>query len=908
MQSLAQEQPLALTAVKSHCPTNGKEEEVKSDSMEEEAEFNWEEYMEETGANAAPHTTFKHVEISLQSSFQPGMKLEVANKSSPDSYWVATIITTCGQLLLLRFSGYGEDRKADFWCDVMTAELHPVGWCTQNNKTLMPPEDNIYLRKAIKEKYSDWTEFLVQDLTGTRTAPANLLEGPLRGKNTVDLIVEGSVLELQDVSGPFLYWPVRVIQNVGGRLRLRYAGLSEDHQAQDNWLFYLDVRLRPFGWALENRLSLEPPTGLRSLKSAADWQEALEDARQKSSLPLEVFKDHVDLPEHSFKTGMKLEMVSPWEQLQICPVSVTKVYNESYFQVTLDDLSVDAKPRFVVCHANSPGILPVQWCLKNGVGLERPRGYEGQDFDWADYLKQGGTEAAPDAGFPDTWQNRGFAKDMWLEAVNPHRPAEVCVAQITQVRGRLLWLRLEGVAKPLSECIVDVESMDIFPVGWCEANAYPLTPPLKPVCQKQKKIAVVQPEKQLAPSQPLETKPVNLCQPVVMDPGSANGRYCCSKIFVNHRCFSGPYLNKGRIAELPQAVGPGKCTLVLKELLSMLINAAYKPGRVLKELQELEDQSWDCQEETLKAKYKGKTYRSTIRIVRLADQIPEFCRKVCVKLQCCPNLFNPVFVPDKCPENCSVQTKTKYTYYYGKKRKLSKPTGGEAAAEGDLAKPARRRKKRKAIFVQKKRRSSAVDYTAGSPQDSDEDEEMMALQSGSEGTSSEPREDHTDASSVEVTSSRPRRAVTLCRAFSVGNTTGSHEAPEGRRRSTRSLSAYNQNTKYQPPKGQDMQVQTERRHTDAGSSRTVVEEEEGQLVLDRNPLEWSVDEVVQFINSTDCASLANIFQEQDIDGQALLLLTLPTVQECMDLKLGPAIKLCHQIERVKVAFYRQYAN
>uniref|UniRef100_A0A4W6D866 Scm like with four mbt domains 2 n=1 Tax=Lates calcarifer TaxID=8187 RepID=A0A4W6D866_LATCA len=816
------------------------------------------------------------VEISLQSSFQPGMKLEVANKSSPDTYWVATIITTCGQLLLLRFSGYGEDRKADFWCDVMTAELHPVGWCAQNNKTLMPPE-------AIKEKYSDWTEFLIQDLTGSRTAPANLLEGPLRGKNTVDLIVEGSVLELQDVSDPFLYWPVRVIQNVGGRLCLRYAGLSEDHQAQDTWLFYLDVRLRPLGWALENHLTLEPPIELRSLKNAPDWQQALEDARldgQKSPLPLEVFK--VSKGSHCSALHTVL-----------CYLFPLQVYNEIYFQVMLDDLSVDAKPQFVVCHANSPGILPVQWCLKNGMNLERPRGYEGQDFDWADYLKQSGTEAAPDACFPDTWQNRGFAKDMWLEAVNPHRPVEVCVAQITQVRGRLLWLRLEGT-DPLSECLVDVESMDIFPVGWCEANAYPLTPPLKPVCQKQKKIAVVQPEKQLAPSQPVETTPVNYCQPVAMDPGSANGRYCCSKIFVNHRCFSGPYLNKGRIAELPQAVGPGKCTLVLKELLSMLINAAYKPGRVLKELQELEDKSWDCQEETLKAKYKGKTYRSTIRIVRLADQIPDFCRKVCVKLQCCPNLFSPVLVTDKCPENCSVQTKTKYTYYYGKKRKLSKPMGGEETAEGELAKPTRRRKKRKAIFVQKKRRSSAVDYTpAGSPQDSDEGEEdeEMALQSGSEGNSSEPREDHTDASSVEVISSRPRRAAARCRAVSAGNAATSQEVPEGRRRSTRSLSTYNQNNnKYQPPKGQDMQ------------------EEEGQLVLDRNPLEWTVDEVVQFINSTDCASLANIFQEQDIDGQALLLLTLPTVQECMDLKLGPAIKLCHQIERVKVAFYRQYAN
>jgi len=80
------------------------------------------------------------VELSLQSSFQPGMKLEVANKGSLDTYWVATIITTCGQLLLLRYCGYGDDRKADFWCDVMTAELHPVGWCAQNNKTLQPPE------------------------------------------------------------------------------------------------------------------------------------------------------------------------------------------------------------------------------------------------------------------------------------------------------------------------------------------------------------------------------------------------------------------------------------------------------------------------------------------------------------------------------------------------------------------------------------------------------------------------------------------------------------------------------------------------------------------------------------------------------------------------------------------------
>uniref|UniRef100_A0A8C1QMS7 Scm-like with four MBT domains protein 2 n=1 Tax=Cyprinus carpio TaxID=7962 RepID=A0A8C1QMS7_CYPCA len=771
------------------------------DCVEEEVDFNWEEYLEETGATAAPHTSFRHVELSLQSSFQPGMKLEVANKGSLDTYWVATIITTCGQLLLLRYCGYGDDRKADFWCDVMTAELHPVGWCAQNNKTLQPPE-------AIKEKNSDWIEFLIKELTGSRTAPANLLEGPLRGKNTVDLIVVGCILEVRDAFEPNVYWAARVQSNIGGRLCLSYVGLNDP--AYDMWMFYLDTRLRPLGWAKENYLSIKPPTG-ESMKLSSEWTEALDEATAKalkSPLPLEVFKDHADLHTHSFRPGMKLEMVSPKEPFHICPVSVTKVYNEYYFQITVDDLTAEATPTCVVCHADSPGILPVQWCLKNGVGLERPQGFESQDFDWADYLKHTGTEAAPDVCFPNASQSRGFCKDMWLEAVNPLQPSELCVARITQVKGRLLWLRLEGLTKPLPDCIVDVESMNIFPVGWCEANGYPLTHLQKTVCLPQKKIAVVQPEKHTANScQPLSSEldfMLIIAIACMCCLGLVNGKYCCSQLFINHRCFSGPYLNKGRIAELPKAVGPGKCAVVLKEILTMLINSAYKPGRVLRELQMVEDPQWNCQEETLKAKYKGKSYRSNMRIVRTADQVSEFCRRVCERLQCCLNLFGPTIVSDKCPENCFSQTKTKYTYY--KKRKVGRPSLGENAQDGDMTKPARRRKKRKAIFVQKKRRTSIVGYqTTESPQNE---------------------------------------------SF----------------------------------------------------------EEEDRLVLERNPLEWSVSDVVDFITSTDCASLAKIFQEQDIDGQALLLLTLPTVQECMDLKLGPAIKLCHQIERVKVAFYSQFAN
>ncbi|XP_038597078.1 scm-like with four MBT domains protein 2 [Tachyglossus aculeatus] len=870
-------------------PANGTRE-MDSDegSSMEDTDFNWDEYLEETGASAAPHTSFKHVEISLQSSFQPGMKLEVANKNNSDTYWVATIITTCGQLLLLRYCGYGDDRRADFWCDVMTADLHPVGWCTQNNKVLMPPD-------AIKEKYIDWTEFLIRDLTGSRTAPANLLEGPLRGKNPVDLITVDSLIELQDSQNPFQYWIVSVIENVGGRLRLRYVGLEET-ESYDQWLFYLDYRLRPVGWCQENKYRLDPPSEIYSLKITSEWKCALEKSLNdaaKFPLPMEVFKDHADLRSHFFTVGMKLEAVAMNEPFNICPASVTKVFNHHYLQVTIDDLRMEPSEISMLCHADSLGILPVQWCLKNGVNLTPPKGHSGQDFDWADYQKQHGAEAAPHFCFRNTSFSRGFTKNMKLEAVNPRNPGELCVASIITVKGRLMWLHLEGLQAPVPEYIVDVESMDIFPVGWCEANAYPLTPPHRALLQKKRKIAVVQPEKQLPSTVPVEKIPHDLCSlPQPDTTGTINGKYCCPQLYINHRCFSGPYLNKGRIAELPQSVGPGKCVLVLKEVLSMVINAAYKPGRVLRELQLVEDPQWNFQEETLKAKYRGKTYRATVKIVRTSDQVADFCRRVCAKLECCPNLFSPVLVTGVCPENCSIHTKTKYTYYYGKRKKIIKPPIGENSLESGHTKPARRRKRRKSIFVQKKRRSSTVDFTAASAEESEEeDPDAMEEDTGSEETSSELRDDQTDTSSAEVPSARPRRAVTL-----RSSTESDRPPPVERARRSRRTPAFSYAEGDAGP--QAKQEGTEE----------VKQEEEEKLVLESNPLEWTVMDVVRFIKLTDCAPLAKIFQEQDIDGQALLLLTLPTVQECMELKLGPAIKLCHQIERVKVAFYAQYAN
>ncbi|XP_005522229.1 PREDICTED: scm-like with four MBT domains protein 1 [Pseudopodoces humilis] len=866
---------------------NGEQQyDADAGSSVEEMEFNWDEYLEDTGTTAAPHGSFKHVDTSLQNGFAPGMKLEVAVKSDQNTYWVATIITTCGQLLLLRYDGYGEDRKADFWCDILTADLHPIGWCEQNKKILKVPE-------GIKDKIPDQEEFLQRVLKGACSAPANLLEGLHRGKNPLDLIAPGSRLELQNIRDSLEAWIVNVVENVGGRLKLRYEGL-DDLDKFDQWLFYLDPFLHQVGWAAQHGYSLQPPLAIRSLRSEADWQEILKKVKEQeeeSSVPTDLFKDKPVIGVHSFSEGMKLEAVDPMAPFVISPATVLKVYNDKYFLIEIDDLRPErATSQRYVCHVNSAGIFPVQWSLKNGLHLSPPPGYPGQDFDWADYLKQCGAEAAPQSCFPSLTSDHGFKENMKLEAVNPVDPEEVCIATVTKLKDSYLWLQLEGSKKPVPECIVSVESMNIFPVGWCETNGYQLRPPRKAIVNKQKKIAVVQPEKQILSSRTvhdgLKNQELNSSDSVVI-----NGKYCCPKIYFNHRCFSGPYLNKGRIAELPQSVGPGNCVLVLKEVLTLLINAAYKPSRVLRELQLDEEAAWHGHGETLKAKYKGKSYRATVEVVRTADRVADFCRKTCIKLECCPNLFGPQMVLDKCSENCSVLTKTKYTHYYGKRKnkRIGRPPGGHSNLEVAMKKPNKRRKRRKHFFVHKKKRSStSVDNTpAGSPQGSgaeeEDDQDEVDEESLTEDSTSEHQDELLEESEVsekKSLSSSPTQSEL------------SHSLAQDRDKRKRKLRTFSfSDDENKPPSPKDIKMEVAEK-----------------LQLDSNPLEWSVADVVRFLKSTDCAPLARIFLDQEIDGQALLLLTLPTVQECMDLKLGPAIKLCHHIERVKLAFYQQFAN
>ena len=76
------------------------------------------------------------------------MKVEVVNGSTDviddtdiqQAFWVATVADIKQYHVLLRYEGFESDPTADFWFDLRSKNIHPVGWCAKRNKLLIPPQ------------------------------------------------------------------------------------------------------------------------------------------------------------------------------------------------------------------------------------------------------------------------------------------------------------------------------------------------------------------------------------------------------------------------------------------------------------------------------------------------------------------------------------------------------------------------------------------------------------------------------------------------------------------------------------------------------------------------------------------------------------------------------------------------
>nr|CAD7455361.1 unnamed protein product [Timema tahoe] len=370
---------------------------------------------------------------------------------------------------------------------------------------------------------------------------------------------------------------------------------------------------------------------------------------------------------------MKLEAVHPHNMAELCPATVVRVFNSCHFLVEIDSHSIveeQGEDSTWLCTALHPYIFPPGWAKDHGLQLTHPKGWatSKEEFDWMEYLMSTKSRAAPRTCFHarNSAKKLGFSPNMKLEAVNPENNHQICVATIVCTVDHLLWLHLESNDDFHPNHIVSTDSLDIFPVGWCDTNSYRLKPP-----------SVYQmPTKAQLEGAGLDSKKESVSSGSALSNTTQKSSWC-PKIYFNHKCFSGPYLSKGKLAQLPKAVGPGQVTLVMKEVLSMLISVAYKSSRVLKELQSDGKVPPGMYLEVLKAKFKTNAYRANVAVITSADMVASFCQDVCKKLQVCPYLFGPVLIgTGGCPENCGTQSKTKFTQYWiQNKRPQGRPKG-----------------------------------------------------------------------------------------------------------------------------------------------------------------------------------------------------------------------------------------
>ena len=42
----------------------------------------------------------------------------------------------------MRFEGFGEDSSSDFWMNLGSRHIYPLGYCAMERKTLVPPRGN----------------------------------------------------------------------------------------------------------------------------------------------------------------------------------------------------------------------------------------------------------------------------------------------------------------------------------------------------------------------------------------------------------------------------------------------------------------------------------------------------------------------------------------------------------------------------------------------------------------------------------------------------------------------------------------------------------------------------------------------------------------------------------------------
>ncbi|XP_076405944.1 lethal(3)malignant brain tumor-like protein 4 isoform X2 [Peromyscus maniculatus bairdii] len=210
----------------------------------------WMDYLKACRLQNAPKKLFRNRSPNgpVPKELQVGMKLEAVDRRNPRLVYVATIADIVEDRLRVHFDDW--DDGLDYWCDVNSPYVQPVGWCQENGRTLVAPQGY-----PDPEKFS-WTDYL--EATQTNAMPAGVFN-----TRAPHGFLPNMKLEAVDRRNPRLIRVATIIDVDEYRVKIHFDGW--DHK-YDYWMDADSPDIHPIGWCDVTGHPLEVPYGAHDVK------------------------------------------------------------------------------------------------------------------------------------------------------------------------------------------------------------------------------------------------------------------------------------------------------------------------------------------------------------------------------------------------------------------------------------------------------------------------------------------------------------------------------------------------------------------------------------------------------------------------------------------------------------------
>ncbi|XP_022409503.1 sex comb on midleg-like protein 4 isoform X5 [Delphinapterus leucas] len=314
-------------------------------------------------------------------------------------------------------------------------------------------------------------------------------------------------------------------------------------------------------------------------------------------------------------------------------------------------------------------------------------------------------------------------------------------------------------------------------------------------------------------------------------------------LYINKQANAGPYLERRKVQQLPEHFGPERPSAVLQQAVQACIDCAHQQKLVFS----LVKQGYGGEMVSVSASFDGKQHLRSLPVVNSIGYVLRFLAKLCRSLLCDDLFSHQPF-----------------------------PRGTSASEEAPES--------------QEDRMESAKTVTT---------EECLV------NPASMSRYSVDSSSAFSHRGSLPTSSSLYCKRQNSGDghlgggsaTTvgGPHTSPM----SSGGPSAPGLRPPGSSPKRNGTSLEGNRCASSPSPDR-----QDTRRPRSRNPSTWSVEDVVWFVKDADPQALGphvELFRKHEIDGNALLLLKSDMIMKYLGLKLGPALKLCYHIDKLKQA-------